>query len=122
MAGVEMDRWVILRTAATSTLRLAGSLGEAGFETWAPVETIRRRLPRSAKHEVVSVPLLKSFVFARADRIDDLLALSHSPSLSHQAWDAHLRRMVTKGHPYFRLMPDADVEPADDFQTESFKR
>lgn len=68
------DAWCILRCSNCKTLDLAASLNEAGFEAWSPVETLHR----GEKREVVRIPLTPSFVFAHADRLLDLLALSHS--------------------------------------------
>ena len=99
----DMDGWCILRTAAASTLRLASSLTDDGFEAWAPAEAWERRSPRSNKTQRITRALLPSFVFARAVCRQELIALSHSPSMLYQVWDADLRRMVTKGHPYFRV-------------------
>jgi hypothetical protein len=95
--------WAILRTAPSQTLRLAASLTDAGFEAWSPVETIQRRAREGAKPEDVTVPLTPSFVFVRADRLMDLIELSHSPSLNYRVWGPEQRRMVTRGHPCFRL-------------------
>lgn len=107
--------WCILRCSGGKTLELAASLTDAGFEAWTPAETISRRARRDHKREEVRVPLIASFVFARADRMQDLLALSHSPTLNFRVWDSELRRMVTRGHPYFRvshlrLVPDEQLE------------
>lgn len=50
-----------------------------------------------------SIAITPRFVFARADRLAELLTLSRSPSLSFQVYDPDLRRMVMKGHPYFTV-------------------
>lgn len=107
-----MDDWCILRTASVSTLRLAQTLADDGYEAWAPVESWARRVPRTNKIEKVAIALLPSFVFARADRLEALVTLSHSPTMTYQVWDADQRRMVTKGHPYFRLFRTASGDPA----------
>lgn len=95
--------WCILRCSNCKTLELARSLNDAGFEAWTPVEVIQLRARRGHKREEIKVPLLASFVFADAARLGGLLALSHSPTLNYQVWDSEQRRMVTRGHPYFRL-------------------
>lgn len=125
-----MTDWCILRVSAPSTIRLAKSLVEAGFDAWTPIETVkpvphqpregeRRRPPRKLP-ETITRPLYQTFVFARADRLLDLIALAHSPSLTYQVWDSDKRRMVLKGHPYFTLfryagtyptIPDAALDP-----------
>jgi hypothetical protein len=89
------DRWCILRCSGVNTVKLATSLTEAGFEVWTPVEE-------------ETTPITASYVFARLHHLQELLALSHSPSLLYQVWDAELKRMVTRGHPYFRLMRGLD--------------
>jgi transcription antitermination factor NusG len=93
--------WVILRCTGSSTLRLAESLSEEGYDAWAPIEPVRRVV--RGKPEWVDTPLIPSFVFASAVRLGDLFELAHSPSLNYQVWDAELEKMVTKGHPFFRV-------------------
>jgi transcription antitermination factor NusG len=103
-----VERRVILRCANCKTLELAASLTDAGFEAWSPVE-VEKKLVKDPRKLIADkvvetrIPLTPSFVFANADRMDDLLALSHSPTLNYRIWDSELRRMVTKGHPHFRL-------------------
>ena len=109
-----MTDWCILRCSNCKTLELSASLVDAGYEAWSPAETVSRRARRGNKREDVRKPLIASFVFAKADRMDDLLALSHSPTLNYQVWDTEQRRMVTRGHPYFRvshlrLIPDTQL-------------
>lgn len=108
------DQWAILRCSNCKTLELAASLTDAGFEAWSPAETISRRARSGNKRQEVRQPLIASFVFAKADRLEDLLALSHSPTLNYRVWDSELRRMVVRGHPYFRVshlrhVPDAQL-------------
>jgi hypothetical protein len=97
------DLWAILRCANCKTLELAASLNDAGFEAWSPVETVARRSRAGARPEPVRLPLIASFVFASAAHLQHLLELSHSPVLNFRVWDPELRRMVTRGHPYFRI-------------------
>ena len=115
-----MTDWCILRTGAASTLRLADSLTDAGFEAWTPMEVRDKRKPRSTLRVEVIQPITPTFVFADHSRLDELLSLSHAPSLIYQVWDKELRRMVTKGHPYFTVfrfageyprIPDAQLSP-----------
>lgn len=116
---LDLGSWCILRCSNCKTLELARSLNEAGFEAWSPVTRVEGRKGDQRTREEVAVPLLASFVFAGADRLPDLLALSHSPALQFRVWDSAKRRMVTRGHPYFRvfrggahrLIPDAELEP-----------
>lgn len=100
---LDLGSWCILRCSNGKTLELAASLADAGFEAWSPAETISRRARSGTKREEIRRPLIASFVFARADRLDDLLALSHSPTLNYRVWDSELRRMVVRGHPFFRV-------------------
>lgn len=102
-----MTDWCILRTAPSSTLRLAQSLNASGFETWTPIETVERHARRSTKRVLIIAPLMPSFAFSRAARLADLIELSRSPSLTYQVWDSEQRRMVTRGHPYFSLFHSA---------------
>lgn len=114
-----MTDWCILRCANCKTLELAASLTDAGFEAWSPVTREVRRPSDQRTREEVAVPLMAGYVFARADRLPELRAQSHSPVLQFRVWDRDLRRMVTRGHPYFRvfqggnhrLVPDAELEP-----------
>ena len=76
MAKREGDSWFILRTAGRSTLSLAASLAEDGFEVWTPVRTERIRIPRKNVNREVRLPLLPSFVFARARHLVELLELA----------------------------------------------
>lgn len=114
-----MGDWCILRCSGPATLQLASSLVEVGYDAWSPVISQVRRSDEQRSREEVAIPLISSFVFARSDRLHELLALSHSPSLQYRVWDAEKRKMVVKGHPFFRLfrggnhrfIPDAELEP-----------
>lgn len=112
-----MTDWCILRCSGTSTLRLADSLTDAGLEAWTPVTREIRRPTGQRTREEVAVPLMSGYVFARSTHLHALLALSRSPVPQYQVWDSDQRRMVTKGHPWFRLfsavrfVPDRELEP-----------
>ena len=97
------DRWLILRCSNCKTLDLAASLTDAGFEAWSPVETVQRRARKGNKPEAVRLALTPSYVFAQAHHLYALLELSRSPALNYRVWDSEKRKMVTRGHPYFRL-------------------
>jgi transcription antitermination factor NusG len=71
-----MSDWFILRTAGRSTLNLAASLADDGFETWTPVRMARIRVPRMNVKRDVRLPLLPSFVFVKAAHLVDLLELA----------------------------------------------
>ena len=109
--------WMVLECSAPKTLELAKSLTEAGMEAWAPITREIARKGEQRNREEVAVPLMPSFVFASARHLHTLLALARSPSLQYRVWDADERRMVTKGHPRFKLfragrfIPDRQLEP-----------
>lgn len=114
------EAWCVLRCSNCKTLELAASLTDAGFEAWSPVIREVRHVGEQRTREEFAVPLMPGgYVFARADRLPDLLALSHSPALQYQVWDSAQRRMVVRGHPAFhvfrggdhRFVPDRDLEP-----------
>jgi len=67
--------WIILRTMGRHTMRLAGSLAAAGFDVWTPIETKTVTVPRLNVKREIRLPIMPSYVFARADRVVDLLEL-----------------------------------------------
>jgi transcription antitermination factor NusG len=109
--------WLILQCSASKTLDLAKSLTEAGYEAWAPITREERRSEDQRTREEVAVPLMPSFVFARACHLHPLLALVRSPSLQYRIWDSEQRKMVTRGHPRFRIfradrfIADRELDP-----------
>jgi transcription antitermination factor NusG len=84
MRGSDSD-WFILRTAGRSTLPLAASLAEDGFEVWTPARTQLIRVPRMNVRREIRLPLLPSFVFARARHLCDLLELANMPDKPRRA-------------------------------------
>lgn len=89
------NMWCILSTSGGRTLPLARSLAKAGVEVWTPTRTIRRPAPGQRRRLVmgqrrkmieVDVAILPGFVFARADRLDDLAAIAHDPMSRHPAF------------------------------------
>lgn len=103
-----MSDWCILRTASTTTLRLAEGLREAGYEAWTPLVARQWREGESRTRKSEMVPGTLGYVFARYRHLSDLIALSHSPSLGYRVWDAVQRRMVSRGHPKFTVHWDND--------------
>jgi hypothetical protein len=100
-----MTDWVILRTRGpNSTLRLADGLAEAGFHAWTPVDVRDRWAGKPRRLVEQTVAVTPGYVFVRAERLLDLLTLSHKPALCYQTWDAEKRAMVTKGMPVFTLL------------------
>lgn len=98
------NQWCVLRMAGPSTLGVTTALIEAGFEAWTPSQIDVRRVGVKRKLVERPAPLLPSFVFARYDRLGELVAFSHSPSQTFLVWDEALQRMVLKGCPHFSVM------------------
>lgn len=71
-----MGDWIILRTKGRSTLSLAASLAEDGYEVWTPVQVKTVRIARANLRREVRLPLMASFVFARTRHLIDLLQLA----------------------------------------------
>lgn len=71
-----MSDWIILRCAGRNTLPLADRLDRDGFGVWTPRYTERKRLPRGKGRAEATAPLMPSFVFAQAGRLDDLSQLA----------------------------------------------
>jgi len=76
-------RWCILRTSSRSTISLAESLEQAGFETWTPIAVAEKRISRARDRVEILSPLMPSFVFASADGVSDLFRLSADPLKRH---------------------------------------
>ena len=75
--------WCILRTGASRTLPLVASLQAAGFDVWSPVQTLTRSRGRARERVEYAAPIMPTFVFARADRRDDLARLAALPFSGH---------------------------------------
>lgn len=75
---MQRGAWIILRTNGKSTLRLASSLTEAGYEAWTPTQTRMVRAPRSKVQTEKRLPITPTFVFAQADRLESLIILSET--------------------------------------------
>lgn len=120
------EGWIILRCAGRATLRLASALTGDGIEAWTPAEA--KRFP--GKRARRDVPVMPTFVFARAARLDDLLELAESPAakigfsvfrhyekipvVADAELDA-LRRFEARSAPpeqWPRYAPDAEVQAA----------
>lgn len=102
-----MTDWCILRTAGSSTLRLAASLTEAGFEAWTPVEIVKRWAGRPRKLVKQEKPAFSGYVFARTDRLLDLIELSHVHDLPHRSWSAARSQHLLVGRPDFQFLRHA---------------
>lgn len=118
-AIIPATEWLVLTCSKPVTLPLAASLNESGIEAWSPVTREERRKGDQRTREEIAVPLMASFVFARARYFHTLLAISRSPAMLYRVWDSELRKMVVRGHPPFRLLrggnhrfvPDWELEP-----------
>lgn len=71
-----MSDWCILRCSGRHTMGLAESLAKDGFEVWTPIETVRIRVPRMNAKREVRLPIMPSYVFARARHLIDMLEMS----------------------------------------------
>jgi transcription antitermination factor NusG len=103
------DDWFILRTAGRSTLPLAASLAEDGFECWTPVRTQRIRIPRMNIKREVKLPLLPSFIFARATHLHELLELAQMAEKPRR--DPHGGRSSRPAHRDFSVFHYLDRIP-----------
>lgn len=97
------NRWIILRTSGPSTLPLAASLAEDGFETWAPVETGVFKVPRANVKRNITRAMLPSYVFARAVHLYDLLQIAALPNRQRRG-----PGMNKPAHESFSVMRSSD--------------
>jgi hypothetical protein len=70
------DHWVVLRCASLATIELAEELREEHILAWSPIVRIQRRLPRRRKTELVTKPLLPSFIFVAKQHADHAIELA----------------------------------------------
>jgi len=73
------EAWCILRTAGRDTVRLARSLEDDGYVVWTPVQLQDVRLSRVKVKRDVRVAIMPSYIFARADRLQELRRLAAMP-------------------------------------------
>ncbi len=99
-----LDGWLILRTAGGKTLKLAETLREDGYEAWSPVETRNIRIPRANVRRTVLLPIMPTYVFARAYHLIDLLELAAMPVKPR-------RRANQPAHPSFSVLHVHDKIP-----------
>lgn len=86
-AALDATRWCILRTAAPRTLSLAAALADAGYDAWTPSRMQKRRTLRGkTKLAEVEVPLMPTFVFVRANRLEDLRIALRMPVCPYPAF------------------------------------
>lgn len=91
--------WIILRCQGRSTLRLAQSLAEDGFEAWTPRETRRIRIPKFNIRREAVLPLMPSYIFVASEHLIDLLQLSAMPVKPRRGFN-----FDKPAHPEFRVM------------------
>lgn len=107
--------WIILRVAGRSTLTLASTLGEDGFDVWTPTRKQVIRVPRMNVRREISLPLLPSFVFARSRHLIDLLELANQDEKSRRGpggqRPAHRDFAVFHFSDRIPMIADADLEP-----------
>jgi transcription antitermination factor NusG len=119
MSRDEQSGWFILRCAGRSTLVLAASLAEDGFEVWTPVRVARIRVPRKNVNREVKLPLLAAFVFVRALHLHDLLELEHMPvkprrlpkDRERHSRPAHRPFSIFRHNDRIAFIEDRDLEP-----------
>lgn len=99
------NQWCILRCAGQNTLPLLRSLEKAGFEVWSPVEMRTRRVPRANFKRRIEQPMMPGYLFARADRLMDLIQASNAPGQQHREF------RVYRQQDRFPLIADADLAP-----------
>lgn len=98
--------WVVLRCAGASTLPLARSLGEAGFEVWTPTETVTKRVPRTNVKRRITLPVMPGYLFADRAQLWDLVDLAEQLIKGHR--DFSVMRKPDLG---YAVIADETLEP-----------
>jgi transcription antitermination factor NusG len=113
LADIPDDAWCVLRCQGRSTLRLADSLAKDGYEVWSPRETRKIRIPRMNVRREVILPLLPSYVFAKAHHLVDLLGIAQMPAkprpLGDKSEPAHADFSVMHCFGKLPLIADRDL-------------
>lgn len=104
--------WIILRTSGRSTMRLAETLTEDGYEAWTPVETRNIRIPRANVRRTVKLPIMPSYVFARSSHLIDLIQLSAMKPKARRVLNqpAHADFSVMHYHDRIPIIADHHLE------------
>ena len=112
------DSWFILRTAGRSTLVLAKTLAEDGFDVWTPSRTHRIRIPRANVNRDVKLPMLPSFLFVRSAHLPELLAMARmtekprrDPNGGRESKPAHKDFTVFHYLDRIPMVADRSLEP-----------
>lgn len=121
MAG---DDRIIIRTAARSTLGLARSLSEDGFDAWTPQEiavTLKTRRKPSVETPVAMLP---TFVFAAASDLQQLTILRRRVSTKHAPFSIfrHAGRIPVIEDRSLDALRRLEQRAADRHQTELRRR
>jgi transcription antitermination factor NusG len=102
--------WCVLRTSSRHTIQLAETLAEDGYDVWTPIETRMIRIPRKNVKREVRLPIMPSYVFARAHQLIDLMLLSDMPSKPRQRGiGAHADFSVMRAFRQIPLVPDTHL-------------
>lgn len=89
------NEWCILRVASARTLKLAETLRAVGIDAWSPRRTIKRDAPGKRRRIAlkqpklmleIDLPIIPGFVFACADRLDDIIRASATPFGPHPSF------------------------------------
>lgn len=86
------DAWCILRCSGQKTLRLATTLADDNFEVWTPIETRTVKVPKANVRREVMLPIMPSYVFAKATRLIDLLQIAGRPAHAYAHADFSVMR------------------------------
>jgi transcription antitermination factor NusG len=81
-----LNSWIILRTSGRTTMRLAETLSGASIDAWTPVETRTMQIPRANMKRTVRLPIMPSYVFAKAEHLFDLIELAGNSLGTHPAF------------------------------------
>jgi transcription antitermination factor NusG len=93
-------------------MRLAESLRDDGFETWTPIEERRIRIPRANVRRSVKLPIMPSYIFARAHHLVDLLQMANMPFKPRRSrgQPAHVDFSVMHYHDTYPLIGEKQLQ------------
>jgi len=97
--------WIVLRCSGANTLKLANSLRAEGFDAWTPVETLKRREGPSRSRRKEVLPVMPSYIFARAHHLFALLSMSKDETNPTSGFS------VFRHHDRIPLIADGDLDP-----------
>lgn len=125
-APADDAEWIILRCAGKSTLALASSLAEDGFQVWTPAKTVMLRKPRMNVRRQVRLPIVPSFVFAGEQHVVDLLQLAALPVKPRRGaggrLPAHRDFSVFHFQDEIPVIADAALEPLREAERDAVPR